>query len=161
MQPLCERCASSCRGAELFLFLEHSAVSNQLSASLGTSKKLNNCGKSPDYLAGLEQRSKLWIERDGVVVMSDWRIILLEAIDRTGSLTMASEDLGVPYRSACQRVKETEQRLGVRLVDTQSGGSDGGGSVLTETGHDLVSRFRLFSEGITELVDRRFKDAFG
>jgi molybdate transport system regulatory protein len=108
----------------------------------------------------LEPRSKLWIERDGSVVLSDWRIELLEAIDRTGSLAKAAEAMGTPYRTAWQRLKETEERLGIRLVETQSGGAEGGGSVLTEEGRELVGRYRRFSEGLAELVDRRFRDAF-
>ncbi|MBI2907682.1 MAG: LysR family transcriptional regulator [Chloroflexi bacterium] len=109
---------------------------------------------------GLEPRSKIWIEQDGDVVLSDWRIKLLEAIDRTGSLAKAADEMGVPYRSAWQRLKESEERLRVRLVDTQSGGAVGGGSVLTEAAHDLVRRYRRFTDGLAELVDRRFKENF-
>jgi molybdate transport system regulatory protein len=110
--------------------------------------------------ARLEPRSKLWIERDREVVLSDWRIELLEAIDRTGSLTRAAEQMRTPYRTAWQRLKETEERLGLRLVEARSGGAEGGSSVLTAEGRDLVRRYRQFSEGLAELVDRRFRDAF-
>lgn len=108
----------------------------------------------------LEPRSKLWIERGGKVALSDWRVSLLEAVDRTGSLTKAADELGVPYRSAWQRLKESEERLGIRLVDTQSGGVDGGGSALTEAARDLVRRYRRFTKGIAELADRRFQENF-
>jgi molybdate transport system regulatory protein len=109
----------------------------------------------------LEPRSKLWIERDGVVALSDWRIALLEGVDRTGSLSKAAEEVGVPYRTAWQKLKDIEERLGVRLFDTQSGGADGGGSVLTADARDLLRRYRQFGEGLAELVDRRFAEAFG
>lgn len=108
----------------------------------------------------LEPRSKLWIERGGQVVLSDWRIDLLKFIDRTGSLSRAAEEMNTPYRTAWQRLKETEERLGLRLVETQSGGAEGGGSSLTGAGRDLIRRYELFSEGLAELVDRRFRDAF-
>lgn len=124
-------------------------------------QSVRSCAFSGDGLEDLEPRSKLWIERGGKVVLSEWRITLLEAIDRTGSLAKAAEEMGVPYRSAWQRLKESEERLGVRLVDAQSGGADGGGSVLTEAARDLVHRYRRFSEGIAELVDQRFKESFG
>ena len=112
-------------------------------------------------ISGLEPRSKLWIERDGEVVISDWRLMLLEGIDRTGSLTRAVEEMKVPYRTAWQRLKESEERLGVRLVETQSGGAEGGGSTLTDAARDLLRRYRQFSDGLDELVDRRFRQAFG
>ena len=109
----------------------------------------------------LEPRSKLWIERDGTVVLSDWRMALLEGVARTGSLSKAAEEMGVPYRTAWQKRKDTEERLGVRLFDTQSGGADGGGSVLSAAAKDLLRRYRQFGEGLNELVDRRFGRAFG
>lgn len=110
---------------------------------------------------GWEPRSKLWIERDGQVALSDWRVVLLEGISRTGSLARAAEELGVPYRSAWQRLKESEECLGFRLVETQSGGSEGGSSRLTEAARDLLRRYQHFNEGIAELVDQRFREAFG
>jgi molybdate transport system regulatory protein len=50
----------------------------------------------------LEIRSKIWIERRGRgdVVLSEWRVELLEAIDALGSLSRAAETLGIPYRTA-------------------------------------------------------------
>ena len=116
---------------------------------------------SPGGLWGLEPRSKVWIERNGEVILSDWRIALLEAIGRTGSLTKAAEEIGVPYRSAWQKLKESEERLGFRLIDTSSGGADGGSSHLTEAAYDLLRRYHRFADGLAELVDRRFREAFG
>ncbi|MCL5959771.1 MAG: LysR family transcriptional regulator [Chloroflexi bacterium] len=94
-------------------------------------------------------------------MLSDWRVALLEAIERTGSLAKAADDLGVPYRSAWQKIKESEERLGIRLIITHSGGAEGGSSELTESAHDLLSRYHQFTDGLAELIDRRFKEAFG
>lgn len=106
-------------------------------------------------------RSKVWVEQDGKVLLSDWRVQLLETVEQTGSLSRAAELLDVPYRTAWYKLKEIEERLGVKLLETQSGGSDGGGSRLTDAGRDLVSRFRRVSAGITELVEQRFRAEFG
>jgi len=113
------------------------------------------------HLGGLEPRSKLWIERGGKVALTDWRADLLEAIERTGSLVKAAEEMGAPYRSAWQRLRESEESLGIDLVITRCGGADGGNSVLTEAAHDLVRRYRRFSAGLSKLVDQRFAEAFG
>jgi molybdate transport system regulatory protein len=111
----------------------------------------------------LQVRSKIWIERRGRggVVLSEWRVDLLEAIDATGSLSRAAERLDVPYRTAWERVKEIESELGVRLLDTASGGADGGSSRLTPEARDLCRRFRRVSGGIQEVVSRRFAAEFG
>ncbi len=111
----------------------------------------------------LEIRSKIWIERRGRgdVVLSEWRVELLEAIDAHGSLSRAAEALDIPYRTAWERVKATEGELGFRLLESESGGSDGGGSRLTAEARDLCRRFRRVSNGIQELVSRRFAAEFG
>ena len=112
-------------------------------------------------LPRMEVRSKLWIEVSGRAILGDWRAAILEGIQRTGSLARAAEELHTPYRTAWQRLKESEEALGVKLVESQSGGADGGGSALTPAARDLLRRYREFSEGIEELVDRRFREIFG
>ena len=106
-------------------------------------------------------RSKIWVERGSQVVLSEWRVELLEAVAETGSLARAAEKLGVPYRTAGDRIKETEERLGVRLLVTESGGVEGGGSRLTEEAKDLVGRFRRVTSGVADLVERRFRAELG
>ena len=111
----------------------------------------------------LEIRSKIWIERRGRgnVVLSEWRVELLEAIDAHGSLSRAAEALNIPYRTAWERVKATEGEIGFRLLDSESGGLDGGGSSLTPQARELCRRFRRISGGIQEVVSRRFAVEFG
>jgi hypothetical protein len=60
----------------------------------------------PSPEASLCPRSKVWLERGGQVVLSDWRVELLEAIEATGSLARAAERLEVPYRTAWYKLKE-------------------------------------------------------
>jgi molybdate transport system regulatory protein len=108
----------------------------------------------------LEVRSKIWIERGNGVVLSEWRVTLLETIDSHGSLSHAAEALDVPYRTAWERVKAMEAELGTRLLESESGGADGGGSRLTPEARDLCRRFRRVSGGIQEVVSRRFAAEF-
>ncbi len=108
-----------------------------------------------------EIRCKVWIERDGDVLLSDWRVALLGAVAAEGSLTRAAASLGVPYRTAWQRIKEIEARLGLRLLATASGGDEGGHSRLTPEAADLVARFHRVTRGIDEELARRFHAEFG
>jgi molybdate transport system regulatory protein len=105
-------------------------------------------------------RFNLWLERDGEVVLSSWRVRLLEAIQQTGSITSAAELVGVPYRRAWERLKEMETRLGIPLVDTEVGGPGGGGARLTDNARDLVARFSQFAGGFEAEVEARFHQAF-
>jgi molybdate transport repressor ModE-like protein len=54
-----------------------------------------------------------------------------------------------------------ELRLGVTLLDTQTGGPGGGGARLTRTAQEYIARFQRFSEGIDLYVQRTFQEAFG
>jgi molybdate transport system regulatory protein len=121
-------------------------------------------GRSPKLTASIdsmEVRSKLWLEVGGKAVLGDWRAALLGGVERTGSLTRAAEELKVPYRTAWQRLRESEEHLGLRLVASESGGADGGRSNLTPAAKDLLRRYQEFSQGLEELVNERFREAFG
>src|SRR5438105_11475136 len=108
----------------------------------------------------VQARSKIWLDLDGRVALSDWRIELLEAVDETGSLAAAAGRLGVPYRTAWYKLREIEDRLGTRLLQGHSGGSDGGHSTLTPEALDIIRRFHRVSNGISQLVKERFRAQF-
>jgi len=109
----------------------------------------------------MQPRSNLWIEQEGQVVLSRWRINLLRAIDESGSISAAAEIMKVSYHRAWEKLHEMETRLGVKLVDTQTGGEHGGGARLTPAARDYVDRFERFCQGFDELVLQRFVEAFG
>jgi molybdate transport system regulatory protein len=108
----------------------------------------------------MEPRFNLWIENEGSVVLSPWRVALLEAIEASGSITAAAEQLNVPYRRAWEKVQEIEQGLGYKVVDTAVGGPGGGGAHLTAAGREAVARFRAFVAGFDAEVQRRYDAAF-
>jgi molybdate transport system regulatory protein len=116
--------------------------------------------RRPASLDQFEARSKIWCERDGELVLSEWRLDLLAAVGETGSLSRAAERLDVPYRTAWHKLRAVEEQLGVRLLETQSGGTGGGGSFLTPQAHELIRRFRRVRKGVSALVTRRFESEF-
>ena len=108
----------------------------------------------------LEPRAKLWLERDGRIALSEWRVALLEAVEATGSLARAAEQLDVPYRTATYKLREIERNLGVRLLATQSGGAAGGRSHLTPEAREYIRRWRAFSAELDAWVAARYRAAF-
>ncbi len=109
----------------------------------------------------LKPRFNLWIEKDGQVVISLWRVRLLEEIGARGSISAAAEAMQVPYRRAWERIHEMEKALGHALVETEVGGPGGGGACLSPEARGLIRRFKEFSSGFEEDVDRRFEASFG
>ena len=114
-----------------------------------------------DDLARLSPRSKVWLERDGRVVLSEWRVALLEGVAETGSLAGAAARLDVPYRTAWARLREIEAGLGFKVLETQTGGAEGGGSKLTPAAREALDRFHRIADGVGALVDARFRAEFG
>ncbi len=109
----------------------------------------------------MRPRINLWIEKDGEVVMSEWRASLLEAIAETGSISSAASQLKVPYHRAWDKIHEMEDGLGVKLIETQAGGAGGGGAHLTPEGQEYLKKFRRFQTGFDDQVERRFEEIFG
>ncbi len=109
----------------------------------------------------MEIRSKLWIEVKGEPVFGRGRRFLLEAIGRTGSINQAAKEINISYRKAWSYIKAMEERLGIKLVETRTGGKNGGGASLTEEAREFLKRYAALEEGIRELVDRRFREVFG
>lgn len=108
----------------------------------------------------MQPKFNLWLEHNGQVVLSRWRVQLLETIAETGSISAAAEKLKVPYRRAWEKVQEIERGLGFRVVDTAVGGQGGGGAHLTEAGREVIARFHAFAAGLEAEVDRRYRASF-
>lgn len=87
-------------------------------------------------------RLHLWLEEDGEMVFGMGRAMLLMAIDEHGSLKKAAEALGMSYRAAWGKLKQTETALGLRLVE--KAGSNREGYRLTPVGRETMDRFRAW-----------------
>jgi molybdate transport system regulatory protein len=108
----------------------------------------------------MEPKFNLWIEHNGVVVLSEWRVRMLDAIDQTGSISRAAEHMKVTYHRAWEKLHEMEEGLGYKLVEAQVGGVGGGGAELTPQGRALMKQFRALSQGLVDEIDQRFDEVF-
>jgi molybdate transport system regulatory protein len=105
--------------------------------------------------------SNFWIEKDGKVVLSEWRVALLEAVEQTGSINAAAAQHGVPFRVAWRKLQEMEDGLGVALTQRVTGGPHGGGTRLTAAGRAYIAQFHAAMAGLKELAERQFRTTFG
>ena len=109
----------------------------------------------------MKPKFNLWIEINGNVALSLWRVRLLAAVAETGSITQAAAQLDVPYRVAWQKIHEMEELLGEKLTATQTGGSGGGGTQLTPLAQEYVDKFIAFNQAIQPLLKNHFEEIFG
>ena len=68
--------------------------------------------------------------------------------------------MNVPYRIAWQKIHEMETRLGQKLVETQIGGSDGGGATLTPLAQSYIQKFNQFQKQTETLIQQAFQQTF-
>ncbi|MFZ1398980.1 MAG: LysR family transcriptional regulator [Candidatus Promineifilaceae bacterium] len=98
----------------------------------------------------------LWLENDGEVVFSIWRMKLLQAVGETGSISGAAAVMDTHYRTAWEKINEMETRLGEKLVETQVGGQRGGGAALTPLAQNLIVAFAQFNQEMAQQMEERF-----
>ncbi|MGR3292560.1 MAG: winged helix-turn-helix domain-containing protein [Candidatus Scalindua sp.] len=103
---------------------------------------------------------KIWMEQDGRVAFAEGRRMLLEAVDRLGSLNAAAKELGMSYRAAWGKIKATEKALGLKLLDVTTGGKGGGGAKLTDEARELVSLYNNYIQKISLIAEKEFKIMF-
>ena len=86
------------------------------------------------------------------------KIRLLEAIDRTGSISQAGRSLGMSYRRAWLLIDDVNRCFRDPVVMTQPGGMRGGGATLTAFGHKLVSSYRAIEDEATTTAQARLHE---
>jgi molybdate transport system regulatory protein len=104
----------------------------------------------------LKVHAKVWIERAGEVVISDFLLELLELIDERGSLAAAAGVLELPNRTAWKKLREMEAAAGTPLVTSASGGAEGGGTQLTAEAESMLAAFHRVADSVLADVDERF-----
>jgi len=110
-------------------------------------------------LSAIEPKIKLWLEVDGEVVFGSGRMALFQYIEEAGSIKQAAEKLNMSYRAAWGKIKATEERLGLKLVERQAGGLNSGAS-LTAKGKHLLMIYKKYKQDVDAVTDNVFHDFF-
>jgi molybdate transport system regulatory protein len=103
-------------------------------------------------------RLRLWLETDDGMFFGTGRGMLLEAVDRHGSLKKAAEQLGMSYRAAWGKMRQTEKVLGVQLIE--SAGSRKGGQRLTPAGRLLMEKFGQWFDAVERAAVDKARELF-
>ena len=103
-------------------------------------------GDKPGW--GLKVR--FWVERDGQKVLGPGRIELLGHIDRQGSISAAARQMNMSYRRAWTLVRDMNMVAGEPLVELATGGSGGGGAILTSRGKEAIALYQRILERLAE-----------
>lgn len=97
----------------------------------------------------MEIKHKVWIEKNGKVVFGKGRDDILKAIDEQRSLNAAAKKLEMSYRAAWGRLKASEERMGMKLVDI---GVHDKSMQLTPQARSIIDRFEKLEKDVEKLL---------
>ena len=107
----------------------------------------------------IEFNFKIWLSsKEGKGIMGDGKWKILKAIEKYGSLKAATEALGITYRRTWGDLKKIENDLGIKLLEKSRGGRDGGTTVLTPEGQNLVNAFDIFHNKVDDFIEKAFTE---
>ncbi|HON23277.1 MAG TPA: LysR family transcriptional regulator [Syntrophales bacterium] len=87
----------------------------------------------------MEIKYKIWLEKDGKVIFGHGRVELLQAVEECHSLNAAAKKLNMSYRAAWGRLRASEERLGIKLIESEGAKK---GVTLTPAAMMLLEKFR-------------------
>lgn len=84
---------------------------------------------------------RLRVMQGDLIAFGPGKADLLQAIERTGSISGAAREMEMSYRRAWLLVEEMNRCFASPLVTTATGGARGGGALVTDTGRDVLARY--------------------
>ena len=87
-------------------------------------------------------RLHIWLESHGELFFGIGRAQLLFNIQHYGSIKKAAQNMGMSYRAAWGKIQQSEQALGVKLVEQR--GAKREGLRLTREGEELADMFQAW-----------------
>lgn len=114
----------------------------------------NNEKKSTGARMKIQARLML----DNEIAFGPGKADLLNAIQSTGSISAAGKYLGMSYRRAWLLVDAMNRCFQQPLVETATGGTQGGGARLTPLGLDVIARYQQLQHDIHALGEKHFPE---
>lgn len=103
-------------------------------------------------------RFRMRITNGDLIAIGPGKIALLEALERTGSITAAAKSLDMSYRRAWLLLDEMNRSLQQPAVESAKGGVSGGGSVLTDSGRKLIALYRRIEQEAAVACQRDIRE---
>ncbi|MEP7372918.1 MAG: ModE family transcriptional regulator [Chitinophagaceae bacterium] len=101
----------------------------------------------------------IWIECDGQRFFGPGPVELLERINKMGSINQAAKQMQMSYKKAWEIINMLNTQSAKPLVVTQTGGTSGGGSVISSEAKEIIAwhkslreRFKAFLGKETEKI---------
>lgn len=102
-------------------------------------------------------RPRIRIKAGKDIALGPGKVDLLEAIERTGSISAGARELGLSYRRAWDLVETMNHCFKHPLVARIKGGKGGGGAQLTAEGRETLELYRSMETKALKAIDPEWK----
>ena len=103
---------------------------------------------------------KFWLENEKGKAFGDGPFDILNRVQRTGSLRQAAFEIKMSYSQAWNLIKDLEKKLGFKLLKRKVGGTEGGGSELTEEAIALRDKYHIFYQQAEHCISSIYQEIF-
>ena len=108
---------------------------------------------------GYSIKSRIWIEREGEILLGEGRVNLLRAIGEQGSISAGAKSLGMSYKKAWTLIDAVNARAEQPVIVSSIGGAGGGGAQLTPYGRKLIEVFDAINNNCWQFLDDQINSA--
>lgn len=105
-------------------------------------------------------KSRIWIEIDGNMFLGEGRIQLLKSIEQTKSLSKSAKELNMSYKKAWNLIDAVNNKAKEPVVTKSTGGSGGGGTIVTPYGKQLIEAFDTITTNSWRYLDKQTEKIF-
>ena len=113
--------------------------------------------ESTDPLEDIEVKITIRFERKAGVIFGQGRYQLLTEIEKHGSLQQAAKKIGMSYRAAWGKIKNSEKILGEKLIEKETNKE---GYNLTALGKVLKEKFHQYTVETEAFAKEKFSREF-
>jgi len=97
---------------------------------------------------------RLRVMQGDTIAFGPGKAALLQAIDRTGSISAAARAMDMSYRRAWLLVEEMNRCFRQPLVETATGGAKGGGASLTVQAREVIACYQHMQKKADSAVQK-------
>lgn len=105
----------------------------------------------------IEIKINIRLEKKNGVIFGLGRYLILNEIEKHGSLKKAAEEIGMSYRAAWGKIKNSEKILGRKLIEKETNKE---GYHLTSFGKILKEKFLQYTTETENYAKEKFKEDF-
>jgi molybdate transport system regulatory protein len=103
-------------------------------------------------------KSRIWICTKEGTFLGEGRVELLKKIEEYGSISKAAQAMKMSYKKAWELVNSMNKQSKNPLVVGAAGGVGGGGSILSDSGHNAILLFSRVIKRNQEYLNRILDD---